>query len=70
MPEKKKNIATLTFRREVFEVSAKTMARDAIIKCNLNPETVLIVKDGELLTDDYKLKPGDTIKLVATISGG
>ena len=70
MPENKTNTATLTFRRDVHEISAGMMARDAIIKCNLNPETVLIVKDGELVTDDYKLKAGDKIKLVATISGG
>ncbi len=70
MPEHSPKTATLTFRRDSYEVSAGMIARDAIIKCDISPETVLIVIDGELVTDDYKLKAGDKVKLVATISGG
>ena len=65
-----KPTATLTFRKQIFEVPAGMTIRDAIIRCELNPEAVLAVKDGELVTDDTHLRPGDQIKLVATISGG
>ncbi len=34
------------------------------------PETVLPVRDGELLTDDNIVREGEVIKLVAVISGG
>ncbi|MBN1965810.1 MAG: MoaD/ThiS family protein [Anaerolineae bacterium] len=61
---------TLTFRKQTFEVTAGMTVRDAVIKCGFNPETVLAVRASELVTDDTYLKPGDTIKLVATISGG
>lgn len=61
---------TIRFRRETYEVTAGMTARDAILKCHLNPETLLVVRNGELVTDDIKLNPGDNIKLVATISGG
>jgi sulfur carrier protein ThiS len=64
------NSAILRFRKQEYEVSAGMTLRDAVLKCNLNPDTILLVKDGELVTDDYKLQPGDRIKLVATISGG
>ena len=45
-------------------------ARDAIKKAGLTPESVLIVIDGELQTDDVILKPGQQVKLVAVVSGG
>lgn len=61
---------TLHFRHQTFEVPAGMSARDAILRCHLNPETVLIVREGELLTDDAQLQPGDRIRLVAVISGG
>ncbi|GAB4570637.1 MAG: hypothetical protein Kow0077_05220 [Anaerolineae bacterium] len=66
----RQDTAILVFRKETFEVKAGMTARDAVTKCNLNPETVLIVRNGELVTDEYILKPGDQIKLVPTISGG
>lgn len=70
MSESMTNTATLTFRKDTFEVPAGMTIRDAIRRCNLNPETVLAVRDGELVTDDVRLQPGDHIRLVATISGG
>jgi hypothetical protein len=45
--------------------------RDAIKKVGLQPETILAVHGGKLLTDDTILKSDmKTIKLVAVISGG
>lgn len=68
--DEKKDTATLTFRKQAFEVPAGMTVRDAILRCDLNPETVLAVRDGELITDDVRVQAGDRIKLVATISGG
>lgn len=45
-------------------------ARAAIKKVGLNPEAVLVVRGGELVTDDTILRDGDEVKLVAVISGG
>ena len=36
----------------------------------INPETVLIVKNNELTTTNSKLNPKDNIKLLSVISGG
>jgi len=44
--------------------------RDAIVKAGLNPEAVLAVRDGRLINEDTKIQDGDTIKLVAVVSGG
>lgn len=71
MPEKNtRGTATLTFRQNTFEVPAGMTIRDAIIRCQLSPEAVLAVREGELVTDDVQLLADDHIKLVATISGG
>lgn len=34
------------------------------------PESVLVVSNGKLITEDRMLKPGDAVKIVAVISGG
>ncbi|AJF61426.1 hypothetical protein QT06_C0001G0586 [archaeon GW2011_AR15] len=39
-------------------------------KLKINPETVIVVRDDELLTDDVVLKNNDKIKVLSVISGG
>ncbi|MFH1209408.1 MAG: MoaD/ThiS family protein [archaeon] len=36
----------------------------------INPETVLIVKNDELVTINTKINPKDKIKLLSVVSGG
>lgn len=62
--------ATLVYRRQEFTARPGSIVRAAIQACGLNPETVLATRDGALITDEVVLRPGDRIKLVATISGG
>ncbi len=60
----------ITFRDKEFEVRPGMTVRDAIRQCGLQPEAVLPVRDGKLITEEVILKDGDQIKLVAVISGG
>ncbi len=60
----------VNYRNQQWELPAGMTARDAIKKTGLHPESVLIVVDGELQTDDVILKPGQQVKLVAVVSGG
>lgn len=60
----------ITFRSKKFEVKENSTARDALKKINIDPESVLITVNGKLVTDDIVLRDGDTVKLVAVISGG
>jgi len=39
-------------------------------KIEVNPETVLVVRENELLTPDRKVTDKDEIKLLSVISGG
>ncbi len=61
----------LKYRNQEYEVPAGMTVRDAIKKVGLQPETILAVVDGKLLTDDVILRVEmKTVKLVAVISGG
>ncbi len=63
-------VAHLKLRNEEFEIRSGMTLRAALIKLNIEPESVIPVRDGELLTDDELLEDGDQIRLVAVISGG
>jgi sulfur carrier protein len=62
--------AKLILRNKEFEVKAGMSLLDALKKSNIVPESVIAIRDGELITDDEILKDGDVIKLIAVISGG
>ncbi len=61
----------LVFRDKKYDVAAGMTLRDALKKVGLQPELVLAVYKGQLMTDDTILKEDmQTIKLVAVVSGG
>jgi sulfur carrier protein ThiS len=60
----------LVFRDKRFQVKSNIAARDALKKVGIEPEAVLVVVNGKLTTDDVILKDGDTVKLIAVVSGG
>jgi sulfur carrier protein ThiS len=62
--------ATLKIRNEAHEVPAGMTIRDALRRLEIQPESVLPTRDGELVTDDELLREGDVIRLVRVISGG
>jgi len=50
-------------------VSAKNIA-EALKKLKINPTTVIISKNNELITLDEKVSEKDQIKIIPVISGG
>jgi sulfur carrier protein len=60
----------LKYRKQEWELEGNLSVRQAIEAIGLNPEAVLAVREGELLTEDMRLQDGDEIRLVAVISGG
>jgi sulfur carrier protein len=61
---------TLILRGHEYEVKPGMTLRDSLLKADLQPESVLATRNGEMITDDEVLKDGEVIKLVAVISGG
>ena len=57
-------------RDKTWEVKAGSTVRDLILKVGLNPEAVLAVREGRLISEAVLTEEGDTIKLVAVVSGG
>jgi sulfur carrier protein ThiS len=39
-------------------------------KYGINPETVIVTKNGMLVTDDDKLNDTDTVEVLQVVSGG
>ena len=60
----------LIYRDRRWELKGGMTARDAIAKCGLDPEAVLVIRDGQLVTDDVILHDGDEVRLIAVVSGG
>ena len=63
-------MVTLIHRNQEWQVKAGMTIRAAILKVGLNPESVLAVRDGQLVNEDTKIQNGDLIKLIAVVSGG
>lgn len=60
----------LQYRKQEWELEGDYSVRKAIEAVGLVPETVLAVRDGELITEDTRLRDGDQVRFVAVISGG
>lgn len=58
------------YRDKTWEVKPGSTVRHIIETADLNPESILAVRDGKLVNDATLTKEGDTIKLVAVVSGG
>lgn len=62
--------AEFVLRGQKFQVDAGKTIRQALEDLDIVPETVLPVRHGKLVAEDEILKDGETIRLVAVISGG
>jgi sulfur carrier protein ThiS len=62
--------AKLILRDKEYQVKAGITVRRALEVIGVPRESVLITREGTLITEDEFLKEGETIKLVSVISGG
>ena len=53
-----------------IEKSFNGKAKDLIKEVGVNPETVIIVKNNELITEEDSIEDSDEIKLLSVVSGG
>jgi sulfur carrier protein ThiS len=60
----------LILRDREYEVRAGMTLLDALKKSNIVPESVIATRLGEMIVEDEILRDGDTVKLIAVISGG
>jgi len=62
--------ATFKLNKKEFPVMDNTTIRKTIEKLGFSPSAYLILKNGQLVTDDEMIGDGDIIELVNVISGG
>ncbi len=62
--------AILKFRKQEYEVRSGITVREAMLKHDIEPDAAIPTRDGELIAYDEIIKEGETIRLVAVISGG
>ena len=60
----------ITYRDKTWQVRAGSTVRHIIVDAGLNPESILAVRNGKLINEETLTLEGDTIKLVAVVSGG
>lgn len=60
----------LVLRDKIFEVKPGMTLRHSLEKAGVSLESVLAIRNGEMLTEEEILNDGEVIKLVAVISGG
>ncbi len=53
-----------------IELNEDSIAKNLLKKLNINPETVIISRNNELILENEKLKNNDKIKILSVISGG
>jgi sulfur carrier protein ThiS len=62
--------AIIILRKDEFVIKDGMTIRKALQKLRIEPDSVLITKNGKLITDDEIIKENDVITLVSVISGG
>jgi sulfur carrier protein ThiS len=58
------------YRDKTWEVKPGSTVRHIIEQAGLNPESILAMREGKLVNEATLTQDGDTIKLVAVVSGG
>jgi sulfur carrier protein ThiS len=58
------------YRDKTWEVKPGSTVRHVIEQAGLNPESILAMREGKLINEATLTQDGDTIKLVAVVSGG
>ena len=63
-------MVTVVYRDKTWQVEAGSTVRHIILAADLNPESVLALRNGKLINEETLTRHGDAIKLVAVVSGG
>ena len=55
---------------KTLELDKNSIVSDLLKSLNINPVTVIVSRNNELILEDEKLKNNDEIKILSVISGG
>ena len=57
-------------KEKTIEVGGNASVKDLLNKMNVNPVTVIVSRDNNVITEDEKVNDKDRIRLFSVISGG
>ena len=57
-------------KTKTLELAHNSAVSDLLKKLSINPVTVIVSRNNELILEDEKLKDNDEIKILSVISGG
>ena len=53
-----------------LEIDSNATVKDLLAKMDINPVTVIVSKNNDVILEDEKLEDNDDIKIISVISGG
>ena len=62
--------AKIVLRKKEYDIRHGMTIRSALLRMDIQPESVLPTRAGELVSEEEIIKDGDVITLVSVISGG
>jgi sulfur carrier protein ThiS len=62
--------AKIIIRNKEYEINHGMTTRKALQKLGIEPDSVLLTRDGQLITDEEIIQENDVIVLNPVISGG
>ena len=57
-------------KEKTIDLDINSSVIDLLTKMNINPVTVIVSRDSNIITKDEKINDKDKIKLISVISGG
>ena len=57
-------------KEKTVDLDLNSSVKDLLSKMNINPVTVIVSRDRNIITEDEKINDKDKIKLISVISGG
>lgn len=58
------------FRGQTYEFDRPMTVRELLKELNLSPESALVLRGDEVLTEDERLSEDEEVRVVSAISGG
>jgi len=55
---------------KVYQFDSKMRGIDLLKKLNLQPQSNIIIKNGEVITEDEYIEQNDEVEIINAISGG
>lgn len=60
----------LKFEKETREIDFCGKIVELLKRQNINPETVVVLKNGEVICEDERVNDEDELELISVVSGG